>query len=287
LPGNLYRDQFLIAQRLLRTLDEGRRKHALLEQAPVQTQIELQGRHGSFAGIPVLELSSEAKTLVRDVIENILSTYPAPDVTYARECIAANGGIDALFLSYFQHGEGGDIPEAQVFRLEGPAAVFYFRGYPHVHAFVNVAMDGDSPLSVGEPLGTNPKWLDSGGVKTLFETALRSQTGSDLAYYNELTVAGRLRAGLIRSGDIYALESWQESVEVVEVRGSNLNVELRERLGQQGIEFVSEKNYTVATTNYVASEDPERVGRIEARRPGPMLRDLTVDYLRSHPFGSS
>src|SRR5438105_3637162 len=124
--------------------------------------------------------------------------------------------MDALFLSYYQHGEDGDIPEAQVFRLEGPAAVFYFRGYPHVHAFLNVAMDADSPLSAGEPLGTNPVWLDRAGVKALFERALQSESGADLAFYNESSVAGRLRSGLIRSGDIYSLESWQENVEVVE-----------------------------------------------------------------------
>ena len=43
LPGNVYRDQFLMAQRLLRSLDDGRRKHAVIEEAPVQTKIELQG----------------------------------------------------------------------------------------------------------------------------------------------------------------------------------------------------------------------------------------------------
>src|SRR5262245_8189110 len=43
LPGNLYREQFLLGQRLLRGLDDGRRKYAVIEEAPVQTQIELQG----------------------------------------------------------------------------------------------------------------------------------------------------------------------------------------------------------------------------------------------------
>ena len=45
----------------------------------------------------------------------------------------------------------------QTYRLEGPAAVFYFRGFPHVHAFFNVAMDGEAPLSVGEVIGRNPR----------------------------------------------------------------------------------------------------------------------------------
>src|SRR5688500_1362053 len=61
LPGNLYRDQFLLGQRLLRSLDDGRKKHALLEKAPVQTKIELQGRRGSLPGIPVTELAPAGK----------------------------------------------------------------------------------------------------------------------------------------------------------------------------------------------------------------------------------
>src|SRR5262245_59486375 len=108
LPGNVYRDQFLLGQRILRNLDEGRKKLAVLEEAPVQTKIELQGRHRSLPGIPVAELADQEKDLARQLVERVLSTYPPEDVTYARECLAGNGGIDALFLSYYQHGEDGD-----------------------------------------------------------------------------------------------------------------------------------------------------------------------------------
>ena len=284
LPGNLYRGQFLLGQRLLRSLDAGRMKEALLEEAPVQTQIELQGRHGSFPGIAIAELTPDGKALAHELVERIFSTYPPDDVTYARECLNANGGLDALSLSYYQHGQDGEIPEGQVFRLEGPAAVFYFRGYPHVHAFLNVAMDGDAPLSVGEPLGMNPEWLDHARVKALFETALRAETGAELAYYDESSVAGRLRPGLIRSGDIYSLESWQETAEVVEIRGSNLSATLQDALRERTIAPDYGKMYTVATTTYVVSDLKEKLGRIDARRPGRMLRDLTVAYLRSHGF---
>jgi hypothetical protein len=282
LPGNLYRDQFLIGQRLLRSLDSGMKKHALLEEAPVQTQIELQGKHGSFHGIPVAEFPAENKRLAHDLVERIISTYPAEDVAFARECLVANGGIDGLHLSYYQHGEGGDIPEAQVFRLEGPGAVFYFRGFPHVHAFINVAMDGDAPLSVGEPLATNPAWLDSAGVKALFESAMRTETGADLAYYDEGSVAGRLRPGLIRSGDIYSLESWQENVEIAEIRGSSLGPALLASLRDRRVNVDSGKTYTVATTAYGANDLQEKLGRISARRQETMLRDMTVAYLRAH-----
>jgi Protein of unknown function (DUF3500) len=284
LPGNVYRPQFLLGQSILRSLDEGRKKEAVLEEAPVQTGIELQGSSGTFPGIPVAELKPETKALVREVVNEIISTYSSGDAAYAHECLEANGGIDRLFLSYYRHGEDGEIPEAQVFRLEGPAAVLYFRGYPHVHAFLNIAMDGDAPLSVGEPLGNNPKWRDRAGVKALFESALRTQMNADLAYYNEKSVAGRLRPGMIRSGDIYTLESWQESAEAVEIQGSNLSPSLQTALRDRRIVVEPAKTYTIATTQYSVSDRAEELGRVENRRQGPMLRDLTVAYLRSHGF---
>jgi len=287
LPGNLYRNQFLLAQRLLRNLDDGKRKLAIVEEAPVQTQIEIQGRHGTFTGIPIADLSPDEKDNARELVELILSTYPADDVAYARECLAANGGVDGLFLSYYQHGQDGEIPEGQVFRLEGPGAVFHFRGYPHVHALFNVVMDGEAPMSVGEALGTNPAWLDHPGVKALFETALLSETGADLAFYDVNSVAGRLRPGQIRAGDIYSLESWQESVEVVQVPGSKLSSTMHQALRERGIAVNDGKSYSIATTNYVVTEDSEKLGRIEARRQDIMLRDLIVHYLRSHGFQSA
>jgi hypothetical protein len=138
-----------------------------------------------------------------------------------------------------------------------------------VHAFLNIAMDGDAPLSVGEPLGTNPTWLDHAGVKALFETALRAQTGADLAYYNEKSVAGRLRPCMIRSGDIYSLESWQEAAAVAEVRGSNLSEELKTALRDDRVPLDPTQIYKVATTAYVVSDVPARLGRMKAAGPDP------------------
>src|SRR5215510_5546225 len=279
LPGNVYREQFVLAHRILRSLDSGRRRHAVLEEAPVQTQIELQGRHGVFAGIPVKELESEGKALAHELVKGILSTYPPNDVAYARECLVANGGLDALYLGYYQHGEDGEIPEGQVFRLEGPSAVFYFRGYPHVHAFINVAMDGDSPLSVGEPLGDNPALLEGANVKRLFEAAMRDHAGSDFAYYDRDSVAGRLRKGPIRSGDIYTLESSQDSVTHVESKGSNLSATLVEELRDRGVDPNTRRGYTVATTGYVSGKlAAEKLGRVESRQKSGLLRDVTITY---------
>jgi hypothetical protein len=282
LPNNIYREQFVLAERLFQSLDAATQKRAMLERAPVQTGIELQGSRGVVPGVPIADIDAGGKALVRTLVDRILATYAKDDVGYAQACIKANGGVDAMSVSYYARGEDGDIPEAQVFRLEGPGAVLYFRGYPHVHAFINIAMDGDAPLSSGEHLADNPAWLDAPGVKALFEAAMRTETGADLGYYPEDSVAGRLRPGPIRSGDIYSLESWQEPVELGDMHGSVLQWTPLAKLTQAAID--STKMYKVATTRYGVGRLKEEVGPVESPKPRGMLRDLTVAYVKRHGF---
>lgn len=284
LPGNLYRDQFLLAQRLLLGLDEGRRRAATIAEAPVQTAIEPRGSSAPASGVPVRDFASGGQALAAELVEAILSTWPERDVAFARECLAANGGIRALSFRTYEHGEDGPIPPAQVFRLEGPAAVFHFRGHPHVHAFVNVTMDGDAPLSVGEPLGTNPRELAGADVQALFEHVLRERTGTDLAFYPLESVAGRLRAGPIRSGDVYTLESWQESVVVGTQSGARLGTALHERLRARGQETDAGRVYRIATTQHGASGAFPALGPLEDPVRGAALRELAVAHMKEHGF---
>jgi hypothetical protein len=282
LPNNIYREQFVLARRLFQGMDAATRTRAMLERAPVQTGIELQGRGGVFPGVAIADLDAGHKALAHTLVERIVATYAAGDAAYALACIAANGGIDAMSLSYYARGEDGVIPQAQVFRLEGPGAVLYFRGYPHVHAFINIAMDPGSPLSSGEHLADNPAWLDAAAVKALFEAAMRTETGADVAYYPQDSVAGRLRPGSIRSGDIYTLESWQEPVDVGEVHGSLLQKTPLAGLAQADID--STRMYKVATTRYGVGRLRDELGPVESPRPRGMLRDLTIAYVKRHGF---
>jgi hypothetical protein len=287
LPGNLYRFQFELAQRLFRSLRPEQQQQALQKASPIQTDIQLQGSQGSFAGVEIATLSAESRTLARELIDGILSTYPAEDAAYAWQCLEHNGGCERLFLSYYEDSEVDGSKQYQNFRLEGPAAVFYFRGYPHVHAFIHVGMDGDAPLSVGEPLGDNPAVLEGAGVKRLFESAMRDQTGSDFAYYDLDSVAGRLRKGTIRTGDIYTLESWQDSVTLVELKGSSLSASFVAQLRGQGVDPDPSRVYTIATTGYVANEAAARLGRVESRQKSGRVRDVAIAYLRKRGFSDA
>ena len=278
LPGNLYRYQFEMGDRLFQSLRPEEREAAVQAESPIQTMIDLLGSDGKFAGVSIAALSAESKALARTLIDGILSTYPAEDVAYAWKCLEANGGIDGLWLSYYREGDAGG--GYQIFRLEGPAAIFYFRGYPHVHAFINIGMDGDAPLSVGEVLGINPAVIEKDGVKRLFEAAMRHTLDADFAYYDVESVVGRLRVGSIRTGDIYTLESWQNRTSVLKVRGSNLHASL---IGSATVD--PNQIYSVATIDYVADHEASlRIGEVDSREDGMMLRDATISYLQRRGF---
>jgi hypothetical protein len=289
LPGNAYRDQLQQGQQLFAGLTAGERIVARRPKAPVQTDIELQGTDGHFDGIAVADLPREKRMLVRDLVATLLDTYSADDAGYAWKCIEHNGGVDAFHLADYaedhQPGRNVGVGPSQIFRIEGPAAVFHYRGEPHLHAFINVGMDGERPLSVGEVVGVNPTTMDRDAVKALFEEILLRETGADLAYYHRESVAGRLRAGTIRTGDLYNLENWRERVSVVEIIGDDLSPTLVNMLRSRGDVVQARASYRVATTSYVAENLATKwLGAIESEHKGEMLRDVAIKQLTSYGF---
>lgn len=293
LPGNTYRYQLLAGQQLREAMTPAQRAAARVPHAPAQTLIDLQGRHGRFDGVPVAELSPANRALASRLVDGILENYPEADVAFAQECLAANGGVDGLhFADYdidFEGGRRAGNGPSQIFRLEGPGAVFYFRGEPHLHAYLNVARDGDRPMSVGELLGSNPQPLAGEGLRVWFEAAMAQQTEADLGVYLPETVVGRLRAGPVRTGDIYCAESWQDRLVVVDVKGADLAPGCAAQLRARGVAPQSGSTYRIATTAYVAEEVAEQHlsrdrGALAATRPSGLVRDALIDHARDHGF---
>jgi len=259
-------------------------------EAPAQVNIGVQGRDGRFDGVPVADLAAPKRALARELVAGIVDTYADDDAAYAWDCLARNGGVDALRFADYDRDNGGysrsagDSP-SQIFRLEGPAAVFHFRGEPHVHAFLNVALDGERPLSLGEVVGENPDVLEGEDLRAFFETAMRASADADVAYYPSGSVAGRLRAGTVRSGDVWVAESWVDELSVVEAKGADLSPEVVRLLKARGVAPQSASTYRIATTDYVARQEPEQVGRVGARRSLGLLRDALVAHAQAHGFG--
>ena len=240
LPNNVYRYQLEAAHRLIAALTPAERARARVARAPAQVNIGVQGRGGRFDGVPVADLAPDKRKLARELVGGVLDTYADEDAAYAWQCLERNGGVDALhFADYDEDFDGGrragDAP-SQVFRLEGPAAVLHFRGEPHVHAFANVTMDGERPLSLGDRLGENPAVLAGEDLRAFFETAMRAHAEADVAYYPSQSVVGRLRAGTVRTGDVWVAESWVNGLVVVEVqrRGSRARAQRTHALARHG-----------------------------------------------------
>ena len=73
----------------------------------------------------------------------MLDPFRKEDQEEATACLKRQGGLDHLSLAFYKDGDIGNDQEWDNWRLEGPSFNWYFRGYPHVHVWVNVA---DDPL---------------------------------------------------------------------------------------------------------------------------------------------
>lgn len=143
-PGNIYWPQAQKANKVFDALDGKQRALSLLAQAPPENKIALQGTKGDFPGLPVGALSRDQKQLVQSVMRDILAPYRPSDADAVMRDIAANGGIDNLHLAFYKQDDLGGDSVWDIWRLEGPALVWHFRGAPHVHTWVNVAKNAQA-----------------------------------------------------------------------------------------------------------------------------------------------
>jgi hypothetical protein len=289
LPGNTYRYQMESAHRLLASMTQAQRSAVRVERAPAQTNIGVQGRAGRFDGVPVAELAPASRKLAHETVAGILDTYGDDDAAYAWQCLEKNGGVDALhFADYdidYQGGRRAGENASQIFRFEGPAAVFHFRGEPHLHAFLNVAMDGEHPFGVGELLAENPSVLEGEDLRAFYETAMREYAQADVAFYPTGGVVGRLRAGPVHTGDIWVAESWVDELVVVEAKGADLAPALADKMRARGTAPQAGSTYRIATLGYTATQEArEWLGRVGRARSLGLLRDALAAHAKAHGF---
>jgi Protein of unknown function (DUF3500) len=136
--NNLFNYQTKQVNEVFRALDAKQAKLALVEKAPKEDAVALQGEAGKFPGIGISELSADQKQLVTKTLEVLLAPYRKEDVDEAMEILKASGGIDNLHMAFFQQGDLGNDKEWDIWRVEGPSFVWHFRGAPHVHAYINI-----------------------------------------------------------------------------------------------------------------------------------------------------
>lgn len=152
-PGNVFWYQALKANGLYKMLDGKQREQALVMNAPAESRVAFQGKSGKIAGLPISELSADQKEHAQEVLKSLLDPYRLSDQAEVTKALNAQGGLDACRLSFYRNDAGGksvDIGDDgvwDIWRLEGPAFVWHFRGAPHVHVWVNVADDPSVKLN--------------------------------------------------------------------------------------------------------------------------------------------
>jgi hypothetical protein len=146
-PGNVFWHQAEMANKVYQMLDDKQQKKALVAHLPKEAEVEFHGAQGKFPGIPVAELSDDQKKEMQKVLAALVEQFRKEDQDEALECLKKQGGLDKCSLALYQEGDIGDDGEWDNWRLEGPSFVWYFRGTPHVHVWVNIADDSSVKLN--------------------------------------------------------------------------------------------------------------------------------------------
>ena len=287
LPGNIHRDQLLAAQALVESLGPAARRAARRPRAPSQTAVSTQGAAGRFEGVSLADASKETRDKARAFIALVLGNYAPEDARAAWDAIETSGGLGAFHVAdYDLDHQGGrsyaDRP-SQIFRLESPSAVFHYRGEPHLHAFFNVERDAEAPLSVGPIVARVATPIEGDGARAIFEAALREGTGEERAWYPRRAVCGRVRAGVVREGDVYCLEGWDDRMAVIDVERAELSNQALAEIDAAATRKVPSDRLRLAVPEGVALFHSEYgIGRhdVVARVARPMRR-AAIDELRS------
>jgi hypothetical protein len=146
-PDNVFWHQAELANKVYQMLDDKQKAKALIEKRPREARVEFQGEKGKFPGIPCVELAEEHKKALQKVLSSLLEPYRKEDQDEALECLKKQGGLDKCCLAFYKDGDIGEDGEWDNWRLEGPSFVWYYRGEPHVHVWVNVADDASVKLN--------------------------------------------------------------------------------------------------------------------------------------------
>jgi hypothetical protein len=139
---NVYHYQTKQVNEVFKALDAKQAEKALVAKAPSEAAVKIQGSNGNFPGIAVSDLSADQKKLVEATLKVLFAPYRQEDIDEVFEIVKASGGIDKLHFAFYQQEDLGNDKEWDIWRVEGPAFVWHFRGAPHVHAYINIGQVG-------------------------------------------------------------------------------------------------------------------------------------------------
>jgi hypothetical protein len=147
-PDNIFWHQAVQANKVYTILSGKQQELALVEmRSKKEYAVAFQGSAGKLTGLPCSELSKDQKDGVQKVLMSLIEPYRKEDQEEVLACLKKQGGLEKCTLTFYKDGDIGKDGEWDNWRLEGPAFVWYFRGEPHVHIWINVSDDPSVPLN--------------------------------------------------------------------------------------------------------------------------------------------
>jgi hypothetical protein len=147
-PSNVFWHQAVEANKLFHVLDAKHQELALVKKGmPSEELVGFKGAGGKFQGCPVSEFAADQKAELQRILKLLLEPFRKSDCDEALKDLEAQGGLDHCHLAFYEEGDLGNDRVYDNWRIEGPSFVWYFRGRPHVHVWVNIADDPSPKLN--------------------------------------------------------------------------------------------------------------------------------------------
>jgi Protein of unknown function (DUF3500) len=138
--GNAYWYQAKRANAVYQALSGAQREVALLDEGRDEEgndTVKLTGKTKGLPGIALRDLSADQQGLVKDVLGDLLKPFRKIDADEAMRCIEG-AGLDSLHMAFYKKEDIGNDGVWDVWQIEGPKMVWYFRGVPHVHCWAHI-----------------------------------------------------------------------------------------------------------------------------------------------------
>lgn len=299
--GNAFKAHGDAVDQLHNTLNQAERLKAYRAVTPNELNLQLRGaakrtNNRLADGLNIGQASEAAQEVAAETIKTLLSGFSASHQNDAWAAIENNGGISELSLSlcqdygFYANGERFSelsqtqkntlgLPYFQVWRIEGPALTIHFQGYPHVHAYMNIANDV-SKTAIGETLGETQIGLSESQVQSMMMAVLRNNTGADFAFM-PAQFSYRLSPGVISTGSIHALDPFGNTIVVAEVDERTMSAELRDSLKRQGAPLKTGGKLRIATIDYMLQRPDLFAPSETVETSENRLRDALIDLIRS------
>jgi len=169
-PGNIFWYQAQQAHKVYQLLDGKQRQKAVvargmpyyefdgkIDRTPIlpdsklnralEPDVRFRGPQADLPGLAGAEMTRDQQEALHKVLASLLEPYRQPYQDRVLACLKKQGGLEKCHLIFYQEHTLGKEGEWDNWRLEGPAFVWYFRGFPHVHSWIHVADDPSVPVT--------------------------------------------------------------------------------------------------------------------------------------------